>query len=218
MNLPLANPPFHWSVKKQGTKVLIQKSMAGGTGLPSNSTMVVSGIAIFLAITVFQFLTSSEGLIEVLISARTLIALVLIGAGIAIAIRATNSMAEWEVLTLEPHQISKKSRRLGDEKFVTLEKNRVMRVVHSLPRNRDGSRCDGGSVELEYRDQGGENLEFYVMYSNSTAEVSWFVTLMEAWSGMRARVEDYVIDSDDEDEEDFEIGTDSGESAESRNS
>ncbi len=202
MTLPIENPPLGWKARATKSGVTLTKSFAGAMGLPSGPVLTVSAVAIFGCMTVFRVLTAQSSAAEVLLSAGTFVSLAMVAGGLAVLLRIQTRVEGAETLTIEPGRIIKSSLRLGEKKMETLEKNRVLRVIHSRPRNPDGTLTNGGSVELEYRAQSGTTEEFYVMWATTDSEVLWFVQLMEAWTGQRARVEDYVIDSDEDDEGD----------------
>lgn len=209
MNLPISNPPAGWTVRKQADTVTLSKQDLAHSGIPGASTLVVSAVAIFLCVTGFRVLTSSEAVGEVLLSYKTFLVLFLILVFLVPLIRISKRWNHGTKVILEPGRVLTESFRFGEKQSKVLEKNRILRVVHSRPRNPDGSRYDGGSVELEYRGERGSNEQLTVMYGREQ-ETLWFVPLLEAWSGMRARVEDFEIDSDeDEDDESEADGEDS---------
>jgi hypothetical protein len=208
MSLPLNNPPRPWTAHAKGAGAILRKSAADGVQVPSSPVLLVLGALVFGAITAFRILTSSMEATSVLISLGTLFSLAVVGAAVVMILRVGKTMEDTETITLEPNRIIKQTRRMGTMKTQSLDKAKVNRVIHSRSRNRDGSRADVGSVELEYRNGSEKTEEFYVMYSTVEEEVLWFVRLMEAWTGSRARVEDYVIDGDDDDDGDYGSGED----------
>jgi hypothetical protein len=207
MNLPLDNPPRLWTVRKKGEGAVITRAASGGVRLPGTPILLLQAMAVFLAITAFRIVTSSTEAINVLLGFGTYVSLALVAFGTFLILKAAKTLTYSETITLEPGLIAKETRLPGGVKTQSVERNRVTRLVYSQSRNPDGSRADVQSVELEYRDGNGKTGELSVMYGSDEQDVQWFVRLIEAWTGTRARVQEYVIDSDDNsDNEDVKEG------------
>ncbi|MCU0226817.1 MAG: hypothetical protein MUF01_04190 [Bryobacterales bacterium] len=201
MNLPVDSPPLGWKTRVSGSRATVERIRTVGMDFPSPPVLIIAAIVIFSASTLFRILTSVDDALDVLFGFKTLLTLLVTLGILLMLLRARKGLEDVETLTLEPGKITKSTRRTGQNTVVELERSRVLRVIHSRPSNPDGSRTDGGSVELEYRSGGIETEDFYVMWGTSTSEVEWFVRLLEAWAGQRARIEDYVIDTDDDEDE-----------------
>ncbi|MCW5966798.1 MAG: hypothetical protein KIT83_22350, partial [Bryobacterales bacterium] len=192
-----------WTVRKQADTVTLSRQDPAHSGIPDVPTLVVSAAAIFLCVTGFRILTSSEPAGAVLLSYRTPLVLFLILVFLVPLIRISKRWNHGHKVILGPGRAVTETFRFGEMQSKVVEKNRILRLIHSRPRNPDGSRYDGGSVELEYRGDGGGTEQMTVMYGQEQ-EILWFVPLLEAWSGLRARTEDFEIDSDEDEDGELE--------------
>jgi len=147
MNLPISNPPAGWTVRKKADTVTLSRQDPAYAEIPGVSTLVVSAAAIFLCVTIFRILTSSEPAGEVLLSYKTPLVLFLILVFLVPVIRISKRWNHGSKVILEPGRVLTETFRFGEVQARSLEKNRILRLIYSRPRNPDGSRYDGGSVE-----------------------------------------------------------------------
>lgn len=199
MKLPTANPPANWVVRDLGPSVLLTRKSPLDQQGPSLTTVLIGSLLVFITITGFRVLTASVPATEVLATPVTFVILMalLLPAAMLFYLRAR--AANGDAILLDESQLAKRSRLHGVDKQSHVPRSNVLRVIQSRPRYADGRLYGGGSVEVEFRAEGGATEELSLMHSRDEAEVLWFVQLLEAWSGQRARVEDLEIDEDDAD-------------------
>lgn len=204
MQLPLANPPANTTIRQSGSEVVVTRELTTNPFAQRAKAITLGAVALFVIVTGLRVAVSGVPALDVLLSPLTLGTLLLLGvpAVLASKIGERQRVVEWVVL--KPGSIEAVKRRYGIEEREVAEKSRIIRLIRSRPRNPDGSLYGGGSVEIEYRGDGGKSKELHVMYSltQSDEEVEWYIRVLEAWSGMRARAEEFVIDPEDDEEED----------------
>lgn len=196
-DLPVHQPPWGWTVRRNRDSVFLQKSAAFEIDHRHVVAAAVAGICPILFEVFIQSVVQGQPVAEVLLQFQTLRLLWFLPVLVGIALLARHYFSQTTTFALfaDRLEIRHGNSRLPEQ---VIPRNRVTALVRYQPSDADSQQASS-SVVLEWIKPDRETSGLLVgSFARQPEEQQWLIRILEAWSGRTLRTASFPQEEDNE--------------------